>query len=1055
MAKRKFQSSIELLQSANFDAVTAGYLGLGAKSDGFYIKTSAGVEGKVWHSANDGAGSGLDADLLDGQHWTYVHSRGQNLLTNGSALLGNNTNFSAFTFDGAEAYFSSGSFKYVGQATQYTDEFMPVNPTQRYRLEMHAKSLNAVGKYYAMVVCFDVDGNSIQANNHMYKANTLTTLAQPLNNGDTVMYLTSAANWENAGGVSNTHLRSLIIWNWTNSFGYLYPPLTYSRRWTGNLWDEGSVDYVNNTITLKSAWSGGNIPAGTQVSNGSSGASYKYIALSNTTIPSTWTYYSGVMDGIDLSGTNVSGKFPPGTAKVKIGWLLNYQGSGETVWFTNVAFLLDDSANALLAKLLTVDGSGSTLDADTLDTYHAHKTTRTENYIPVRGLYGSLIYGNKPLSELTAGFNEALYPNVKFSSNGSVSIPNSPEAGNFNGMAFFFGGDSNEFGTQLATNASDSNFFLRKFWYGSFGSWSKLWHSGNFNPSNYQGQLNGTGYVKANGTTISYINETYPALVNGLIPTQYLPAFVDDVLEYANYSSLPATGETGKIYVTLDNNLTYRWSGSAYVEISSSLALGETSSTAYRGDRGKIAYDHSQILGGTGVHISDTERTNWNTSYSWGNHAGLYVLNSSYTANDVLAKLLTVDGTGSGLDADKLDGNEGSFYLDYNNLTNKPTSFPPATHNHDDRYFTETESDARFSPIGHDHDTRYYTESESDNRYPVLSNGLIPNSYLPSYVDDVIEVANNPSLPAQGETGKIYVTIDDNKTYRWSGSYYVEISASLALGETSSTAYRGDRGKIAYDHSQIAGGIGVHISDTERTNWNLAYSWGNHSGLYQPIDADLTAIAGLSTTGYLRRTGAGAWQLDASAGGDNYEGWNILVNTSLMGYIPSKNTATTYAGGLNFIAGSNISLTPASGTNNRLQITIDAGFNNNMVTLGSDVALNLSAWTDALTISLPSAGTYWVQAKLFVSITGNTTAFFRLAIGTTYYDYTVLPSEAPTGTGSGTNTTTLIALLSVSGASTLKVQYYTANAGITLKSSMSIGGVTATGLTKLGYLKIY
>ncbi len=80
--------------------------------------------------------------------------------------------------------------------------------------------------------------------------------------------------------------------------------------------------------------------------------------------------------------------------------------------------------------------------------------------------------------------------------------------------------------------------------------------------------------------------------------------------------------------------------------------------------------------------------------------------------------------------------------------------------------------------------------------------GLVPSSQLPSYVDDVLEYANFAALPVFGETGKIYITIDDNKTYRWSGSLYVEISASLALGETSSTAYRGDRGKIAYDHSQ-------------------------------------------------------------------------------------------------------------------------------------------------------------------------------------------------------------------------------------------------------------
>jgi len=80
---------------------------------------------------------------------------------------------------------------------------------------------------------------------------------------------------------------------------------------------------------------------------------------------------------------------------------------------------------------------------------------------------------------------------------------------------------------------------------------------------------------------------------NGLVPTSQLPSYVDDVLEYANKASFPSTGETGKIYVDLATNLTYRWSGSAYIEISPSLALGTTSSTAFRGDYGQSAYTHA------------------------------------------------------------------------------------------------------------------------------------------------------------------------------------------------------------------------------------------------------------------------------------------------------------------------------------------------------------------------------------------------------------------------------------------------------------------------------
>ena len=86
------------------------------------------------------------------------------------------------------------------------------------------------------------------------------------------------------------------------------------------------------------------------------------------------------------------------------------------------------------------------------------------------------------------------------------------------------------------------------------------------------------------------------------------------------------------------------------------------------------------------------------------------------------------------------------------------------------------------------------------------SSGKVPAAQLPSYVDDVVEYDSQRAFPETGEDGKIYIAKDTNLTYRWSGSQYVEISASLALGETESTAYRGDRGKAAYDHSQITKG---------------------------------------------------------------------------------------------------------------------------------------------------------------------------------------------------------------------------------------------------------
>lgn len=93
------------------------------------------------------------------------------------------------------------------------------------------------------------------------------------------------------------------------------------------------------------------------------------------------------------------------------------------------------------------------------------------------------------------------------------------------------------------------------------------------------------------------------------------------------------------------------------------------------------------------------------------------------------------------------------------------------------------------------------------------STGKVPSGQLPSYVDDVIEgylyngvfyKDTSYTTSIVGESGKIYIDLPTNKTYRWTGSVYGVISETIALGELPSTAYRGDRGKIAYDHSQSA-----------------------------------------------------------------------------------------------------------------------------------------------------------------------------------------------------------------------------------------------------------
>lgn len=102
------------------------------------------------------------------------------------------------------------------------------------------------------------------------------------------------------------------------------------------------------------------------------------------------------------------------------------------------------------------------------------------------------------------------------------------------------------------------------------------------------------------------------------------------------------------------------------------------------------------------------------------------------------------------------------------------------------------------------------TKEKANGIASLDENGKVPSAQLPSYVDDVIEgylsegkfyKEGAHTTEITGESGKIYVDLTSSKTYRWSGTAYAVISETIALGETSSTAYRGDRGKTAYDHS--------------------------------------------------------------------------------------------------------------------------------------------------------------------------------------------------------------------------------------------------------------
>lgn len=133
----------------------------------------------------------------------------------------------------------------------------------------------------------------------------------------------------------------------------------------------------------------------------------------------------------------------------------------------------------------------------------------------------------------------------------------------------------------------------------------------------------------------------------GLVPANQLPSFVDDVIEAANLGSFPATGETGKIYVALDTNITYRWSGTVYVEISSGAV------TSVAGKTGVVSLTKSDVGLGNVDNTSDAnkpistaQQAEFDTKADIATTLAGYGITDAYTIAGIQAYIAsyTVDG---------------------------------------------------------------------------------------------------------------------------------------------------------------------------------------------------------------------------------------------------------------------------------------------------------------------------------------------------------------------------------------------------------------------------
>jgi hypothetical protein len=359
--------------------------------------------------------------------------------------------------------------------------------------------------------------------------------------------------------------------------------------------------------------------------------------------------------------------------------------------------------------------------------------------------------------------------------------------------------------------------------------------------------LTGTGHLEKTGANTYVLNNmaNFATLDNtGKVPAEQLPSYVDDVIEgiYVNSTTFTVGGEpivleTGKIYVSTNTHLTYRYSGSELIQL------------------GTVAETDPVFIASPANNITNNMITNWNEAYSWGNHANSgYLTNSSQVITDL------------GNTTSTLTSNLG-------NLTNSVSDLSNTVSTINGSYLT-----ASSTTITDIVNTANQTTTDLSNLTNVVANkvntsllgavngvatldeaGKVPSSQLPSFVDDVLEYANLAGFPETGETGKIYIAIDTGLTYRWSGTIYAEISQSLALGNTSATAFRGDLGAEAYNwgNHALAGYLTTEADtlDTVATRGNTT-----NSATINFVSSNQTNYNTNGTNGYL--TGQVGWNAD-------------------------------------------------------------------------------------------------------------------------------------------------------------------------------------------------
>ena len=855
-------------------------------------------------------------------------SRGEQLVVNGSGMLGDNTNWSNWTFDGSHSNSSPGSF--TRTSTSYanilTDEFFPVDANLSYRFDMDAITANHAATMYSYLNFYDVDKYAIIASYYMYYSGTLTTLARELKAGDTKVYLTNASAYETKG--TGSHQRALIFWDYKNSFGYQYPPETYSRNILMPAWtDNSSIDKVNNVITLTTAYTGITHPAGTYVSQGNSGGTYKYSGMVGNIPPATWTHYTGHYDGIDYSGLNKGDTFCPGTAYCKVGFLWNYNSANDQIWVTNVSVKENYRESPGIFTLQSnYNNPYSTLKAWAADNTDAGNWTVAST----SGIKIGDTVRIKCVATDVANTIVYVYGTVT-SINNATSLRMTSHGLETCGIS-----------TNVRSSGTAANSTSRHVWFSASGEETSRAHSDNFmyNPS--------ANTISANAISASHLKA---------------------------YSGNEVTVGANGITAGSSSNDSV-WINYRDVEGGSTSNAATKITNYYFGNRKGNVSDvtvHATSFNGTAANASKVNNLTVQTAVP---------ANAVFTDTVTTA---TTSGSGNAVTAisatnGALTVTKGTTFLtshqDISGKADKSATVSTVTWDSTNKKLTKTINGTTTDVVtaatlrtglnvadGAEVNQNAFsnvkvgsTTVAADSKTDTLE--LVAGSNVtltPDATNDKVTIAATATTyeskaAASGGTAVSLVTTGEK--YTWNNK------SSLALGETSSTAYRGDRGKTAYDHSQathartdataVASSStngNIKINGTETTVYTHPGSGTNPHGTTK-------SDVGLGNVGNFKAVSTAASQGLTSTEQSNARA-NIGAGTSSL---TLGTSGTTAAYGNHNHTGV---YSPVGHTHDGINIDIDNGGSYipvSNIEAGNNVTLDYNNQTDTLTINATGGG---------------------------------------------------------------------------------------------------